>query len=234
MPTKELKCEFCDKHFVRKSWFDKHSCEKKKRFDAQTNLSVIKAHQLFSHWQTQNRFTKKGGRTKTMVEFSASPYYKAFIKLQEFIAENYLVSGYNYVDWIVAHTIPERDWYSKKTLFGYIEFIQEYEDPAKQANQTVSAMKEWADLTGLDILDFFSTVTPGQALEMIRTNKLAPWVLFGYEDCMDQLTSRFEGEPLYALDDLINTNYWFEKVDSDKSQAKILTDTMDVLLSKYV
>jgi len=233
-PEKEYKCEFCNKYFVRESWYKKHMCEKKQRFESRNELSTIKAHKLFCQWQRMNRYTKRGKRDKNMKEFTQSPYFNAFVKVQKFIQNNYVVSGDRYISWIVWNKIPEPTWCSKNTLTSYLEYIQENEKPENQAKQTFRAMVEWADDTGNDITDFFTVLTPGQALNMIRENKLTPWVMFGYKDCVDDLTGRFEGDPLYALDDHINIQYWFDRVKDNPRQQSVLNTTLDDLLSDYL
>ena len=79
--------------------------------------------------------------------------------------------------------------------------------------------------------EFFKTITPGQALNMVRENKLSPWVLLGYQQCVDELTSRFKQELLFTLNDHINVPYWLEKTEQDEIGMamvnKVLTEKLN-------
>jgi hypothetical protein len=219
LKERKYKCSFCRRGFVRKTWYEKHMCDKKKRFLDRNNIMVIKAHGLFNHWQQQTGMLRRGQK-KSFDDFCKSPFFGAFKRLAEFTTNEYVVSGFKYIDWLVENKIPEAKWCNPRDLGDYRVYLRATEEPEKQAETTCKNIRAWCADNGIEMPEFFATITPGQALNMVRENKLSPWVLLGYQPCVDALTSRFKQEMLFTLNDHINVPYWLEKTEQD-------TDGMD-------
>jgi hypothetical protein len=218
---RQYRCAFCDKEFIRKSWFDKHQCAKKKRFMESNNLNTIKALRLFNHWQRRTGLLFHG-KEKTLEEFCKSPFYNTFMKLVSFTNKEYIVSGFKYLDWLVEESIPERDWFNERDLHKYHEYIRRNEEARSQAETTCRNIKAWCQKHESTPMEFFKRITPGQALNMVKENRLSPWVLFSYRPCVENLTSRLEGEVLFTLDEHINVNYWLDKIKSEYDKTEVV------------
>lgn len=229
LKERKYKCSFCNRDFVRKTWYEKHMCDKKKRFLDRNNITVIKAHRLFNHWQQQTGLLRRG-HEKSFDDFCKSPFFGAFKRLAEFTTSEYVVSGFKYIDWLVENKIPEAKWCNPRDLEDYRVYLRATEEPEKQAETTCKNIRAWCADNGIEMPEFFATITPGQALNMVRENKLSPWVLLGYQPCVDALTSRFKHEMLFTLNDHINIPYWLEKTEQDTDgMAKVnevLTERM--------
>lgn len=220
---KNYKCPFCDKTFTKQSWYDKHMCDKKKRFLDRNNIFVIKGHRLFNHWQTKAKLLKRG-KTKTMEEFVKSPFYKIFVALAEYTTQTYVVSAYKYVDWIVEHGIPERDWFLPSKLENYRRYLRQHEDPVEQAKTTFQNIRLWAEENEAPYLAFFTHIRPGIAVEMVRSGRLSPWVLFHFDPAVIDLLPRIHAKPdlFHELDDLVNIDYWIKKEETDTDRVEEL------------
>lgn len=223
---RKYRCTFCDKDFVRKSWYERHMCEKKRRFIEQNNISTIRAHRLFNHWQKRLKLLRRG-KEKSMEEFLKSPYYKLFIRLTEFTDRVYVVSHFKYLDWLIDKRVPEADWFKESGMQAYQDYIRSSEDPESQAKDTCVNIQNWCEDKGIEVHEFFTSITPGQALNMVRANELSPWVLFGYKPAMERLMARMEGELLYTLNEHVNVHYWLDKVDQDKGSVNRVTKYCD-------
>lgn len=221
LQERKYRCTFCNRDFKRKTWFDKHTCDKKKRFLQSNNITVIRAHRLFNHWQRRTGLLRSG-KFKTMEEFCKSPYYGAFFKLAEFAENEYVVSSYKYIDWIVDHEISEQDWYRHDRLEQFREYVRKTEEPETQVATTIKNISVWCEDNQVEQIEFFSSISPGQALNMVRENRLSPWVLLGYERCVEELVTRFNGEIECALDDHINLSYWIDKVRDNQEKCNMV------------
>ncbi len=228
---RRYRCTFCDKDFVRKSWYDRHSCEKKRRFIDKNEITTINAYRLFTHWQKRSKLLRRG-KEKPMDDFLKSPYYKLFIKLAEFTERVYVVSHFKYLDWLIDKRVPESDWFKEHGMQDYQDYIRSSEDPEDQAHDTCVHIRSWCDDRGINAGDFFASITPGQALNMIRANELSPWVLFGYKPATDILVARMGAELLQKLNEHVNVHYWLNKVDQDKGSANRVTKYCDENLDR--
>ena len=220
------KCTFCEREFVRKTWYEKHMCDKKRRFLDRNNITTIRAHRLFNHWQRRTRLLRRG-QMKSMDEFMRSPFYNAFVNLAEFTTAEYVVSGFKYVDWLVDNEIPQVKWCNPRDLDDYRTYLRESEDPEAQAETSCKNIRVWCADNGIQMPEFFKTITPGQAFNMVRENKLSPWVLLGYQPAVRDLTSRFKQDMLFQLNEHINVQYWMDKADGDAEAVARVTSLMD-------
>jgi hypothetical protein len=226
---RKFKCTFCDRDFVRKTWYEKHMCDKKKRFMDRNNISVIRAHRLFMHWQKRARILRRGNE-KTLDEFLKSPYYASFIRLAEFTTTEYVVSGFKYIDWLVENRIPEVKWCNARDLDGYRVYLRESEDPETQATTSCKNIRVWCVDNGVEMPEFFKSISPGQAMNMVKENKLSPWVLLGYQPCIEGLTARFKQDMLFRLNEHINVPYWLEKTECDTDGIAKVKSVLDEVL----
>ena len=231
LKERKYKCSFCEREFVRKTWFDKHICDKKQRFLDRNNISVIRAHRLFCHWQKRTRLLRRG-QEKNLEEFMRSPFYNAFVRLSEFTSSEYVVSGYKYIDWLVDNEIPEKKWCNPRDLDEYRAYVRLSEEPSTQAETSCKNIRVWCNDNGVTMPEFFKSITPGQAVNMVRENKLSPWVLLGYQPCINDLTSRIVDTPqMHQLNEHINVPYWMEKTEKDQDGLdkvrRILDEALD-------
>lgn len=223
---RKYKCTFCDKNFTRKTWFDKHVCEKKKRFLQRNNIDVIKALRMFNHWQKRAGLLRKG-REKTMEEFCKSPFYGTFLRLSEFTRTQSVITPSSYIDWLVERDIPESRWCNPADLDQYHSFIKRREDPLEQAEKTCKNILMWCEERGLETDEFFSKIRPGQAINMVRENRLSPWVLLSYEPSVKNLLEPMKDEALHTLSEHINLRYWIDKVENETENAAKVREICD-------
>ena len=223
------KCQFCGKGFKRQVWYNKHTCEKRKRFEERFNVSTIKAHKLFTHWQRRSGFSRQG-KGKTMDEFLKSPYFLSFKALAEFGVENKISSTFKYLDWLIELRLPDRQWCEMKTLKSYFDHERVAENAEVQTKETLTHMRLWANEQQKPLKEFFRIITPSRVVSMVRMNQLSPWVLLGYEASLNQLINRLDETVLQILNEHINIDYWIEKIDRDHSSVEKMKSLLNEAL----
>lgn len=225
---KKFKCPFCDKGFNRKSWYERHNCDTKKKFTEKNNIQNIRALQLYNYWISLERLSKRN--EKTMEQFLDKKnvrIYKLFKRLADFTRDNYVVSAFKYLEWLCAHGVKSRRWTNRLNLDMYREFLRRNEEPAQQVQTSVENIKVWCRENNTPMEKFFSAVNPNQAIALIKQNKILPWVLFGYDRAIEQLVIRLPSETLYTLDDFIQIAYWMEKIKKDPKTTESVQKLCD-------
>jgi len=210
--ARKWKCAFCDREFTRETWFKRHACEKKKRFMQAHSISAQKAYRLFSHWQTRTGLTRRG-RPKTMEEFCRSPLYNTFARLVEFTNENYVVSTFTYLDWLVETAVPDYKWTDTRTVELFLTDYRAYQVPGEQAKATAENIKHWCGTQGYALKEFFDVVKPSQVLDMVREARLSPWVLFSYAPAL-KMVERLDDDAFFRLDEYVNAQHWIDEIES--------------------
>lgn len=77
--------------------------------------------------------------------------------------------------------------------------------------------------------EFFERLTPGVILTWVRQRKLKPWVLFTYGPIADKWLEddTYNADVFYRIDDLVNNDYWAEKIADDPDSVSLVTQIMD-------
>jgi hypothetical protein len=211
-PPDKWRCTYCHKVYTRESWYRKHTCEKKKRFDQEHNMDFIRGHYLYTHWRKRNNWLRRG-KEPTTTEFVNSPYFKRFMELVTYTNTNWVISALKYLDYLIDMRIADAKWCSDDTLRLYREHTRRNEDPIIQTRTTHEAIRKFCEKHEIkDRREFFRKVGTGTALQMITTNQLSPWVLFGYDLCVTDLLSRVNDDWLCSVNEYLNNNYWINRI----------------------
>lgn len=218
--TKTYKCAFCDRPFTRKVWYDRHTCEKKKRFMASNSINVQKAFRLFVHWQRRTGLLRRG-KTKAMADFLKSPFYQRFIDLVDFAAGQYVVSAFLYVDWLAEKKIPEFQWTDREQAELFMADYRRYQIPEEQAKATVDNIRAWCRDNGFAVGEFFDVVSPSQTMTMVREGRLSPWVLFSYEPAV-RMVERLDDNTFFMMDEFLNAQHWVEEIERNRSESEMV------------
>ena len=223
MTNNSFRCSYCHKSYARESWYRKHIlvCEKKRRFDDTHKMDFRRGLRLFTHWRRRGGWLKRG-KEITAESFINHWMYKSFMELVKFTSENWVITSIRYLDFLIDFRIAEKKWTNEETLKSYRTHTRRYEDPIMQSKITCDAIREWCEKHAVDKREFFFKITPGTALQMVVSNQISPWVLFGYDRARDGLLSRVNEDWLCSLNEYINNKYWITKItDSEDTQRSI-------------
>lgn len=225
------KCQFCSKEFARKSWFIRHACAKKKKFEEKTDIVVQKAFRLYVYWMRGNRLIRKS-RDPDIEAFLRSPLKKAFIRLALFTQEQGLTSAYTYVDWLIKNKTIERYWCDDDVarLDAFREFVGVHEDATDHAKITRREVEKWMlEKPDRSVEEFYAALSPVRILSMVQQRKIRPWVLFTYEPVVSKWLDEgiYNPEVFYRINDIVNCAYWADKVAEDPEGSDIVTRIME-------
>jgi len=226
------KCQFCDKTFVRKSWFLRHMCVKKRKFEETNDIVVQQGYRLYVYWMTAQNMVKRG-KVPDFDKFLKSPYKQRIVDVVMFCREHGLSSPYSYIDWVLQYKIPTYKWCNDdiQSLDYYKTFVNAHENAEDQALCTLKEVERWImeNPTQRTAEEFFERLTPGVILTWVRQRKLKPWVLFTYGPIADKWLEddTYNADVFYRIDDLVNNDYWAEKIADDPDSVSLVTQIMD-------
>lgn len=226
------RCQFCGKTFARKSWFLRHSCAKKRKFEETNDVIVQQAFRVWSYWmQAQNMI--KRGKQPDFDKFLKSPLKKSFIDLTLFAREKGVHSTYSYIDWIIETRVPERDWCKEETVEAFKEHTKTNEDPEDQALWMFNEIEKWIldDPDNRTPQDYYDKLSPGVILTMVRQRRIKPWVLFAYDPIASKWLNqnKYDAEVYYRIDDIVNCTYWADKLENEPDSVELVRTIMDQL-----
>jgi hypothetical protein len=225
------RCQFCGKTFVRKSWAARHTCTKKRKFEASVDVNVQYAYRLYTYWMQRQKLAKRG-KDPSFEKFLSSPIKSAFCKLVTFCSEQDITSPYSYVDWLIVTGKPERTWYDDSSIIldKFRTFTTENEDPLAQATQTLMYIERWLleDETRTPE-EFFDKLTPGMILTLVRQRKIQPWPLFTYDPIVSRWLDKgvYNADVFFRIDGVVNCDYWANKIAESPETAVAVTTIMD-------
>lgn len=215
----KFRCPYCNKSYSRESWFRKHLCEKRKRFEQIHNMDFVRGLRIYTHWRIRNGYVRRGKKV-TEQDFINSQFYKSFMNLVKFTSDNWVITSLRYLDFLIDFRIAEVNWTNEETLKTYREYTRRTEDPIIQAKATYETIQAWCESNGVDRREFFAKIPPGAALQMITTNRISPWVLFGYDRSVNDLLSRVSDDWVCSINEFLNNSYWINRLKSSEETQK--------------
>lgn len=210
IPNK-FRCPYCHKVYARESWFRKHTCDKKLRFEQVHNMDFIRGHHIYTHWLRRNRWMRRG-KEPSAADFINSPFYTPFMELVKFTGDNWVITSLRYLDYLIDHNVGQVKWCSEDTLRSYRDHIRRHDDPTDQVRVSADAIEKWCEKNNVIMREFFAKIGPGTALQMVVTGQVSPWVLFGYDRSVNDLLSRMNGDWISSVNEFLNNNYWINRL----------------------
>jgi len=190
-------------------------CDKKQRFMDRNNITTIKAHRLFNHWQQRAKMLRRG-KAKTIDEFCKSPFFKAFNRLAEFTSSEYVVSGFKYIDWLVENKIPEVKWCNPRDLDDYRAYLRASEEPESQAKTSCKNIRVWCVDNDITMPEFsgFYVVDKLVSVDQLKNNKILFFTAASVTD--SELEKWYKLGVKGCLRKPVDPNTLFEKINEAK------------------
>lgn len=147
---KMYKCEFCGKEFKTDKGFNKHLCEKKKRF---VNFDEIS----YQVWLTicnvfKIRLPKNRDDKTLRLKFINDKSYKALCNFAHWLVDTGIINAFSYISFLKTNMIPMKQWTASNThkawLYQYLKdepeatSIKRSEDYLKQIGVTLDTISQ--------------------------------------------------------------------------------------------
>jgi len=200
-------CEFCSKTFANEVNLSKHKCEFSKRHDyiTKTGTGMI-MYRLYIFW------LRNLGRSTRYVDehtFIHSIHYKAFVRFMEFSKKYSLPSNEIYIRYCNSRNLSPQAWTDKELYKEFLEWYDQsisYEKQLKISIQTVMQVCQLLELEKPS--DIFDVLDGKIILELIRSRRISPWMIFNSECWMDYLAKKATAEERKHVHLYINPKRW--------------------------
>lgn len=210
--TDKLKCEFCEREFVRENTLVKHICESKRRWQDKDK----RGNQLgFQAWiQFYSKHTSK--KKKEYVDFVKSSYYSAFVKFGNYCLEAQVMNVPRYVDYLLKEKISIDLWNLDS---NYTKFIIDYckvEDPLDAIARSIETTVQLASIENIKTKDVFRYGNANRICFEITKGKISPWILYQSESGLSFL-EKLDATQQKMILDYINPEQWALKFHRQKN-----------------
>jgi hypothetical protein len=214
-PVEKFKCQYCDKEFRKLTTLGLHSCEKKRRAKQENETGVRFGFQAYIQFYTAAQGSAK---SKTYDDFSASPYYGAFVKYGQYLVQIRAINVPMFTKWLLDQN-KKLDHWTKEA--NYDEYLYDYlrkEHPNDAIERSFTEMQRWADDTDNQFNDIFRKGTAGKVCVMLENGRISPWAIFHCQSGIDLLSS-LNDEQASRVIRWIDPTYW------EKRFQALLSDT---------
>jgi hypothetical protein len=213
-------CTFCNRSFQTEKSLIDHSCEQKRRWfqkdEVHVRLAFIAWTRFYELGMPYNRKIKKDYR-----EFSNSQYYIAFVKFGRHISESNVIEPQQFIDFVIKGNIPLHKWTHESVLDEYIKTITRQESLEDGLERTIKTMLDWSNKNSETWNDFFRKINPNVSIQLLRTGRISPWVLYNADSAID-LFERCSEEHLNMIKKIAPIASWKIRFNKHANEVKFI------------
>lgn len=227
--TKESKpnyeCRYCGKSFAKESTLAVHLCEQKRRSQQQNETGVQLGFRAYLRFYET---TQGSAKLKTYEDFSASPYYNAFIRYGRYLVGIRAVNTASFTDWLLKNN-KKLDYWCKDSL--YTEWLMEYlkkEAVQDALERALKEMQQYADdhedlKNGFR--DYFRYGNSNRVIHHIVTGRISPWVIFNCNSGVEFLDGLTDDQVAIILP-YIDPDHWQRKFKDYLADSEWVKDIL--------
>jgi hypothetical protein len=218
-------CKYCDKKFHKATTLTSHMCVKKRRYiDIDTAGSRIG----FTAFRRFYELSAQSKSAKTKEDFIASPYYIDFAKFGNFLAVLKPVHLEQYIDFVIRHGVKLKDWTKDFVYELYIVDLLKKEPAASATDRTITEIMSWSEKNNIPFCEFFLKISPNEAVSIIRTGRLSPWVLY-LATTSNTLMNKFTEDHMKFIGEMIDVGFWSRKLRKEVEDVDYIKSLLEQL-----
>lgn len=217
-----FECRFCGMKYTKVSTLQAHLCAVKKRYLEKDNIGSKLGFRIFQRLYEVHT-TKKD--QKTFEEFITSNHYVSLVKFGRYLVELNPINCDEFIDFIIKNAIPIAKWRSEEVYILYLSEFIKNEVPERAVERTILELENWAKENKTDYSKFFETALPNEAVWLIRSGRISPWVLY-LSSTADSLFNRISEEQSKLISKVIDPAKWQTKFMLKKDDVRFIKDIL--------
>jgi hypothetical protein len=216
-------CKYCSKSFKKESTLAVHLCEQKRRSKMSKEPHVKVGFLVYLDFYRVTMPQQK--KHKDYIEFAQSKYFMEFIKFGRHVLELQLTSDLQkeFIGYVINESIKLRDWTKGETFDRFLKKYLSYELPLRAIERTILTAEEWGLKENEHWTTFFNKVSSFNAVHLICTGRISPWVILG-TSTGNQLLKRLNNEQLGLVGQFLDIPFWEKKVTEPDDNLKIIDE----------
>lgn len=167
-----FECKYCLKKILKKATFDKHSCERKKRYELCKKSAGYLAFEDYKYWLS---FKKRS--VVDLSTFVDSSFFTSFINFQELLHKKGIPDRKLFIRLAVELKMSPKLWGSEEMYELYIKYYDENVKPIEQVITSIRTLCTIADAVDCDISEAFNHLMISEISLLVFQRKLSPWLL---------------------------------------------------------
>lgn len=200
-------CQFCQRSFGRESTLSVHMCEPKRRHNQRTDTGVQIGFRAYLRFYET---TQGSARLKTYEDFSASSFYRAFVKFGQYCQRIRAVNVPRFVDWLLKNNKKIDHWCRDSIYDQYLIEHIKHEHVNDALSRAIEHSIAWEEETQYSSHNYLRHANPNAVCYAITSGRVTGWVLYNSDSGVDFL-SKLNEEQIAMTWHYIDTDFWTKK-----------------------
>ena len=200
-------CRYCKRSFVKETSLSVHMCEPKRRFQEQDERGVQLGLQAYLKFY---EMSQGSARLKTFEDFTASPYYRAFVKFGRYCVDTRAVNPARFMEWLLKHN-KKIDHWGRDTM--YTEYLTEYLRVENVNDALARAMEfaiDWSEQTGNPAEDCLRYGNTNAMVYAVTTGRISAWIVYNCASGQ-QFLSELDATQISMIWPYIDSEVWMKR-----------------------
>lgn len=218
-----MRCQHCNRDFVRPSAYEKHVCEKMKRWlDRDHPVNRI----AYMCWRSFVTYMQPARKNIEYMDFASSPYYVAMIKYGDYCVSVNAIDPIQYTTYLIKHKVSIDKWGSDSTYEKYLIEYLKIESSEVAIARTLENLEKLARDQNIKLADVFKYLNANKLCSEITNGRISPWFIYASDKCTRWLGSLNESQIKYIWE-YINPEIWNVKILRDSEDFKNIKNILN-------
>jgi hypothetical protein len=221
-PQHQFHCSYCGSKFIKEQSLLVHSCEKKKRWESRNDVGNRLG---FLYYDIFREMCYPYNRKHTFSDFVESGLYLPFVKFGWWVHRSNLISGENYVKWLISQKIKIDSWTKESVYERFIKETLITEPIGDALSRSIESASSWAKESNNDFSDIFRKGSQFRICSLIKSGWLSPWTIYGSESGLEFLET-LNQEQLDLIWENVNSKVWARIIKDRNSDFQYVREIL--------
>jgi uncharacterized short protein YbdD (DUF466 family) len=199
-------CPHCFKKLTSQVRLDKHTCEKKKRYDFLRTPRGRGALECYKKWF---KYMKRG--SPDAETFMESRFYNSINNFIKFSLSVGIPDRDSYIKYMVEKELDPSKWESLDLYNEFIIYFDENTPPEKLAEITIETVYDLADKFECEVNEVLSNLYAADLARLVHARRLSPWLLIPSKSFNNYIKYETNAQQKILIDSVIDRKKWAAK-----------------------